>query len=189
MQYKVYTDKQENFICEINLTGASLNNAKSRIIISSDTLNLLFEGEVGSDGKCKVPIQKLAGLLPEGTTGDIKLEVIAEDTYFEPWNSKFIVETSKQITVEVKSQSEEIISESKPKMEVIVETTNKVDRKNHVVNILKALRTENISIKNIDKKKGRLTAIISDYQSNNNLSESDQKFVIEKISKALEKLS
>ena len=64
-----------------------------------------------------------------------------------------------------------------------------IDNKKHVVNILKALRTENISIKNIDKKKGRLTAIISNYQESNNLSESDQKFVIEKISKALEKLS
>ena len=189
MQYKVYTDKKENFVCEINLTGASLSNAKSRIIISSDTLNLMFEGKVDTDGKCTVPINKLAGILPEGTSGDISLEVIAEDTYFEPWSSNFIVESSKKITVEVKSQTEEVISESKPTMEVIVETKNKIDNKKHVVNILKALRTENISIKNIDKKKGRLTAIISNYQENNNLSESDQKFVIEKISKALEKLS
>ena len=74
-------------------------------------------------------------------------------------------------------------------MKVIVETTSKIDRNKHVVNILRTLRTENISIKNIDKKKGKLTAIISNYQTTNNLSESDQKFVIEKISKALEKLS
>jgi len=189
MQYKVYTDKQENFICEINLTGASLGNAKSGIIIATDTLNLMFEGKIGTDGKCKVPINKLAGLLQEGTTGDIRLEVIADDTYFEPWKSNFIVEASKKITVEVKSQNSEIIKESKPTMKVIVESTSKVDRNKHVVNILRTLRTENISIKNIDKKKGKLTAIISDYQSTNNLSESDQKFVIEKISKALEKLS
>jgi len=189
MQYKIYTDKQENFICEINLTGASLNNAKSRIIVSSDNLNLMFEGKVGTDGKCKVPINKLAGILPVGTTGDIKLEVIAEDTYFEPWKSKFIVEASKQITVEVKSQPSKIITEHKPTIKVIVESTNNIDKKEHVIRILRTLKTENISIKNIDKKKGRLTAIISDYQAKHNLSEGEQKFVIEKISKVLEKIS
>ena len=186
MQYKLYTDKQENFICEINLTGASLNNAKSRIVVSSDNLNLMFEGKIGTDGKCKVPINKLTGLLPEGTTGDISLEVIAEDTYFEPWKSTFIVESSKKLTVEVKSQSEKLIKESKPKMKVIVEG---VENKNHALNILRILKKENISIKNIAKNKNRLTEIISEYQSKNNLSEQEQKTVIVRISKALEKIS
>ena len=63
MQYKVYTDRDEQFVCEINLTGASLNNAKSRIIVSSDTVNLMFEGKVGTDGKCIVPIKKLYTIL------------------------------------------------------------------------------------------------------------------------------
>ena len=56
MQYKVYTDKQENFICEINLTGASLTNAKSRIIVSSDVANIMFEGNVDSSGKCTLEV-------------------------------------------------------------------------------------------------------------------------------------
>ena len=142
MQYKIYTDKSENFICEINLTGASLSRAKSRIIVSTDTLNLMFEGKVDTDGKCRVPINKLSGLLEEGTTGDISLEVIADDTYFEPWNSKFIVETSKKITVEVKSQQENVILESKPKMKVIVEDkgTTKTGGKTHVLNILREIK-------------------------------------------------
>ena len=63
MQYKVYTDRDEQFVCEINLTGASLNNAKSRIIVSSDKVNLMFEGKVGTDGKCIVPIKKLIKLI------------------------------------------------------------------------------------------------------------------------------
>ena len=36
----------------------------------------------------------------------LKLEVIAEDTLIEPWQSDFVVETSKKVTVEVKSQKE-----------------------------------------------------------------------------------
>ena len=184
MQYKVYTDKQENFICEINLTGASLTNAKSRIIVSSDVVNIMFEGKVDSSGKCTVPIKKLQGLLPEGTTGDIKLEVIADDTYFQPWSSNFIVEASKKITVEVKSQSEEVILESKPKMKVIVEN---VDKRSHVLNILREIKKNKITLDNIESKSSKLSEIISTYQANHSLSKDEQSYVIEKVSKALEK--
>jgi len=185
MQYKVYTDKQENFICEINLTGASLTNAKSRIIVSSDVVNIMFEGNVDSSGKCTVPIKKLQGLLPEGTTGDIKLEVIADDTYFQPWSSNFIVEASKKITVEVKSQSQKVIEESKPKMKVIVET----DKKTHVVNILREIKKQKITLKNIDQKRDDLTEIITNYQSSFTLTEQEKSYIISKVLKALEKFS
>ena len=185
MQYKVYTDKQENFICEINLTGASLTNAQSRIIVSSDVVNIMFEGKVDSSGKCTVPIKKLQGLLPEGTTGDIKLEVIADDTYFQPWSSNFIVEASKKITVEVKSQSQKVIEESKPKMKVIVET----DKKTHVVNILREIKKQKITLKNIDQKRDDLTEIITNYQSSFTLTEQEKSYIISKVLKALEKFS
>ena len=185
MQYKVYTDKQENFICEINLTGASLTNAKSRIIVSSDVAYIMFEGNVDSSGKCTVPIKKLQGLLPEGTTGDIKLEVIADDTYFQPWSSNFIVEASKKITVEVKSQSQKVIEESKPKMKVIVET----DKKTHVVNILREIKKQKITLKNIDQKRDDLTEIITNYQSSFTLTEQEKSYIISKVLKALEKFS
>ena len=185
MQYKVYTDKQENFICEINLTGASLTNAQSRIIVSSDVVNIMFEGKVDSSGKCIVPIKKLQGLLPEGTTGDIKLEVIADDTYFQPWSSNFIVEASKKITVEVKSQSQKVIEESKPKMKVIVET----DKKTHVVNILREIKKQKITLKNIDQKRDDLTEIITNYQSSFTLTEQEKSYIISKVLKALEKFS
>ena len=191
MQYKIYTDKSENFICEINLTGASLSRAKSRIIVSTDTLNLMFEGKVDTDGKCRVPINKLSGLLEEGTTGDISLEVIADDTYFEPWNSKFIVETSKKITVEVKSQQENVILESKPKMKVIVEDkgTTKTGGKTHVLNILREIKKNKININNLDNKKSKLSEIIVSYQKAHDLNQDEQLYVIEKVSKALEKIS
>ena len=185
MQYKVYTDKQENFICEINLTGASLTNAQSRIIVSSDVVNIMFEGNVDSSGKCTVPIKKLQGLLPEGTTGDIKLEVIADDTYFQPWSSNFIVEASKKITVEVKSQSQKVIEESKPKMKVIVET----DKKTHVVNILREIKKQKITLKNIDQKRDDLTEIITNYQSSFTLTEQEKSYIISTVLKALEKFS
>jgi TusA-related sulfurtransferase len=113
--YILYTDKQEVFECSISLEGASVKNSQARLIVESDNLNLLFKGTIDSNGKCTVPIKKLKNLLEESTKGKIRLEVIADDTYFTPWESNFEVETARKVTVEVKSQSNQnIISESKP---------------------------------------------------------------------------
>ena len=105
MSYKLYTDKKEIFECKITLEGASLKDATSRILVETQDLKLLFEGTIDKDGNCKVPIKKLRGLVSEDTKGTMKLEVIAEDTYFLPWESDFEVDTAKKIKVEVKQQS------------------------------------------------------------------------------------
>ena len=104
MSYELYTDKQEIFECKITLEGASLTKATSRIIVETDDLKIMFEGTIDKDGNCKVPIKKLNGLLKENDNGTMKLEVIAEDTYFNPWESDFEISTSKKIKVEVKGQ-------------------------------------------------------------------------------------
>ena len=109
--YKLYTDKQEIFECDIQLEGASLNNSKARLVIETTDLSLLFKGNISSEGKCKIPVKRLKGLLGENSRGTIKLEVIAEDTYFIPWESSFEVDTAKKIQVEVKSQQGNIIIE------------------------------------------------------------------------------
>ena len=116
--YKLFTDKPEVFECNIKLEGASLKNSQARLIIESEDINLLFEGTINKDGKCSIPIKKLKGLLEDNTSGQIKLEVIAEDTYFTPWKSEFIVEASRKVTVEVKSSDAEIIKENAPKIQI-----------------------------------------------------------------------
>ena len=112
--YKLYTDKQEIFECDIQLEGASLNNSKARLVIETTDLSLLFKGNITSEGKCKIPVKRLKGLLGENSKGTIKLEVIAEDTYFIPWESNFEVDTAKKVQVEVKSQQGDILKEEKP---------------------------------------------------------------------------
>ena len=108
MSYKLYTDKTETFKCKIHLDGA-----KSRLVIESPKFNLLFEGSIDKDGNCEVPIKKLKNVLKENDSGRMKLEVIADDTYFEPWASDFSVDTSKKIKVEVKEYKQET---TKPKI-------------------------------------------------------------------------
>ena len=74
MSYKLYTDKKEIFECKITLEGASLKDAKSRIVVNTPDLKLMFEGTIDNQGNCKVPIRKLRGLLGESDKGTIKLE-------------------------------------------------------------------------------------------------------------------
>ena len=119
--YKLYTDKQETFECDLFLEGADLKQSSARIVVESDDLTLMFKGTIDDKGNCKVPIKKLKGLMSENTTGDIKLEVIAEDTLIEPWQSDFIVDTAKKVTVEVKSQKQskpQIKESTKPQVKI-----------------------------------------------------------------------
>ena len=44
--YKLYTDKIENFECKLQLEGASLNKAFSRIILETNDINLSFDGKI-----------------------------------------------------------------------------------------------------------------------------------------------
>lgn len=127
--YTLYSDKTNLFECDIQLEGASLNDASARLIIESDGTNLLYNGEIDSQGNCKINVPKLKNIIKE--SGNIKLEVIADDMYFNPWNSEFDLKASKKLTVEVKQQTKTPIIESKPKVKVniINEAPKKSKRK------------------------------------------------------------
>ena len=115
--YTLYSDKNNIFECDIQLEGASLSQAFARVIVEGDNLNLVFNGNISSEGNCRIEMPKLT-MLKEG--GEMKLEVIADDMYFNPWNSNFELKKSKSITVEVKQPSENIIKENKAKVKVKV---------------------------------------------------------------------
>lgn len=179
--YTLYTDKQEIFECSISLEGASIKNSQARLIIESDNLNLLFKGTIDSDGKCTVPIKKLRNLLEESTKGKIKLEVIAEDVYFTPWESDFEVETSKKVTVEVKSQSNKnTLTETKTKV-----TVNNIKVGDHILNLSRLLIRENITIDNMPKRKYILNNIIQSYLKENKIGDDEKSKIIEGIIKQL----
>ena len=160
--YKLFTDKSELFECDIKLQGASLKKSKARLVVETQDYSLMFNGSISNGGKCEIPIRKLKGLIDEDTTGNIRLEVIAEDTFFTPWESDFEVETSKKVTVEVKSQTTK-----KPIVEAKVKVT--VSEQQHVVNLLKLLINENINIKNISYKRNKLNNIVATYLKENTI--------------------
>jgi len=176
--YKLFTDKSELFECDIKLQGASLKKSKARLVVETQDYSLMFNGSISNSGKCEIPIKKLKGLIEEDTIGNIRLEVIAEDTYFTPWESEFEVETSKKVTVEVKTQTTK-----KPILEAKVKITN--SEQQHVVNLFKLLIKENINIKNISIKRNKLNNIVATYLNENTVKDTDK--VINGVLKKLQK--
>ena len=180
--YKLYTDKQETFECDLFLEGADLKESSARIVVESEDLTLMFKGEIDDSGNCKVPIKKLKGLMGENTTGDIKLEVIAEDTLIEPWQSDFIVDTAKKVTVEVKSQKEEkpqIKESTKPQIK-IKNVKNDFNPINEMVNIF---IKNGITLNKVIKDKKRITPILENYCNKVNYQGGTKKFIKEVIKK------
>ena len=159
--YKLFTDKSELFECDIKLEGASLNKSKARLVVETNDYSLMFDGSINSSGKCEIPIRKLKGLIDESASGTIKLEVIAEDTFFTPWESDFEVAASKKVTVEVKTQTRKPLTETKVKVNVKKAIT--LTERDHVINLFKLLIKEDINIDNISYKRNKLNNIVGTY--------------------------
>ena len=183
--YKLFTDKSELFECDIKLEGASLSKSKARLVVETSDYSLLFDGSISSNGKCEIPIRKLKGLIDENTTGNIRLEVIAEDTFFTPWESDFEVDASKKVTVEVKSQTtKKPIVETKVNVKVKNEKPT-ITEKQHVINLFKLLIKEDINVDNISFKRNELNNIVATYLKENTVKNTGK--VIDGVLKVLEK--
>jgi hypothetical protein len=103
MPYKIYTDRDGEFTCEVSAKNASLDGSIARIVLSSSGLNIINEGHI-KNGKCVVPIKKVKGLLKEYSIGKIHLELIVDNMYFRPWESSFQVEENTSVAVRVNEQ-------------------------------------------------------------------------------------
>ena len=183
--YKLFTDKSELFECDIKLEGASLSKSSARLVVETSDYSLLFKGDINSSGKCEIPIRKLKGLIDENTTGNIRLEVIAEDTFFTPWESDFEVDASKKVTVEVKSQTtKKPIVETKVNVKVKNEKPT-ITEKDHVINLFKLLIKEDINVDNISFKRNELNNIVAIYLKENTVKNTGK--VIDGVLRVLEK--
>lgn len=168
--YNLYTDKSELFECKISLEGSSIENSECRLVIESDDLSLLFRGKLNKDGKAEIPIKKLKGLMSEGTSGIMQLEVLADkETYFLPWQEKFIVKTNKKVTVEVlqKTENKKLLTTEtkKPSIKVDVKSNKEISKlktsdKDIIREFIFNLRKNNINLLNLESKKEEFNKII-----------------------------
>lgn len=180
--YKLYTDKSEIFECKINLQGASIKNAIARLVLESEDWNLVFQGTIDSNGKCKIPIKRL-NILNENASGTLKLEVISEDIYFQPWKSDFKVEQNKKAIVEVISQK---TNKSKPSIEIsdVVHDDDKKLNENIKLAFIKELDTHNITLNtlvNYKPNKRKIDITIARFINKHKLSASAKPILINEI--------
>jgi hypothetical protein len=144
--YTLYSDKNNIFECDIQLEGASITQAFARVIVEGDNLNLVFNGDITSEGNCRIEMPKL-NMLKEG--GEMKLEVIADDMYFNPWNSDFELKKSKSVTVEVKQPTDNVIKENKATVKVNI--PKEVKPKRMVSKPKKTLKESNFTKQDLKK--------------------------------------
>jgi len=155
-----YTDKTEDFKCKIGVEGSDIDDVQARLVFENTGASLLFEGKVDSSGECTVPVTKLKGFLKEGTSGNLKLEVIANDTFFSPWIGEFLIKTSKKVTVEVAENSKPSIREQK--LVVKVETP-KTPKKTHSDVVLELFKMKGITKANLRENIDIATPLLGGY--------------------------
>jgi hypothetical protein len=193
--YTLYTDKSEEFKCKIGVEGSDLSSTRARLVIEGKDLSLLFEGTIDSDGNCSVPIKRLKNLISESEAGKMKLEVIADDTFFSPWEDDFVVKTDKKVTVEVEQKNNNVIKETKVGVTVSMPTVGKQTivetpkpkvietpkETNHGKIISEMLSKRGITVSNIKEHKSTIIKTIKTYVSNNKVSTTTDKLLDEII--------
>ena len=135
---KFYKNKSQTFKCKVDVQGTDNPKVKPRLILVSKkgTPNVFFEGKY-EDGQCEIDILSTANIGAD--KGEVILEIIANNTVFTPWTSKYEI------------LSEQIIVENVGNVELI-STTPEIDvkiKKEIVEHIVKPQKKE----KNIFKSK------------------------------------
>jgi Rieske Fe-S protein len=123
----------------------------------------------------------------------MRLEVIAEDTFFSPWEDSFTVETNKKVTVEVLSSTKSPIKESAIKVKVnkvtpiveevveekpqpvkkqIVKEVKRLDP--HSTLILRLLEKKGINQNNISENLDVANKLVNNYSKKYNINNPNQ---------------
>lgn len=155
--YKLYLDKSNNFQCKLQLEGASLDNSRARLILEGRTKNFLFEGTISPKGECEITLEKLNEIFKDGEVGKMKLEVIADDAYFLPWESDFSIDVSKKLRVEVATPTKTVL---KPMLSVIVTTPMEKEFNALVETVSTKLKQKGITLANVSKNKNVISKLV-----------------------------
>jgi hypothetical protein len=98
--YRLLKDKNNEFQCEIRLEGTSAKNAKARLFLEADGCEYVFSGKIQNE-RCIIPLGRLKKYANLLESGNIRLEIIAEDTVFTPYENTYELDQEKKVTVEV----------------------------------------------------------------------------------------
>lgn len=90
-KYELYLTKKNKFECEININGTSLSKVEPRMILETKKCSVMFKGKIYDSGVCVVNLTNLEDFFNINDTGIMKLEVVAEDLLFVPWESRYLI--------------------------------------------------------------------------------------------------
>jgi hypothetical protein len=165
----LYTDKSETFKCTIGVEGANISNTTVRLVFENKNFNMLFDGQIDPDGNCTVPIKKMKGILEEGEIGKMKLEVIADDTFFTPFEEDFSVETHRRVTIDVQ-EDKQITPIKENKVTVTLLNTNSIEPSSKDSQIISEILTsKGINKSNIKKNLSVTSKLVETYMKRFNV--------------------
>ena len=167
--YKVYLDQNKTFECDIKIEGADSSKSEARLVLETKDFFITFKGSI-QDGKVKIPINKLKGVLKENYQGNMSLEVIAEDTFFTPWKDTFETDTLRKVEVSFNDDSKlikETITKTPTKPTVAVKMAPSAPKpqtaESYSNDIIVMLRENKVTFKDIAKKPRILIETVSAY--------------------------
>lgn len=132
--YKLLKDKNNEFQCEIKLEGTSAKGAKVRLFLEADGCEYSFNGHIDGD-RCTVAMGRLKKFENLLESGKIRLEIVADDTLFVPYESTYQLEEERKVTVEIIQPD---TASKKPIVEVKVQevpAVPKADKKDPILEI------------------------------------------------------
>jgi hypothetical protein len=92
-----FKDKKSSFSCDIEIEGASESKSEARIILEIDNKNYLFYGDI-KNGVVDINIPALSFI--DAKSGNAKLEIIAENTMFQPFEAEFEIKQQKTVKLD-----------------------------------------------------------------------------------------
>ena len=157
--YKLLKDKNNEFQCEIRLEGASSKDAIARLFLEADGCEYVFKGKIEGE-RCLIPMGKLKKYQNLLESGKIRLEIIAEDTVFVPYESDYELDQEKKVTVEVIQKE---YTPKKPIVEVKVKEEPKSQpKKKDKLDPVKEIRTYLKENANFDGTPNSLKRVVKD---------------------------
>lgn len=186
--YTIQLDAVKNFECSLKIQGASLKKSKVNLVIESNDLDIRCRGNINENGKVSIPVKKLKGILEEDVSGNMYLEVIADDTYFTPYKTTYKTEFSKKVAITEDIKITDVSFDEKPtivadiKESIVDETIN-----NHAANIIIKFNKNKIDIFN-EKDKTKVNSLIREYVTQNKIEKDIYNQIIETIVTSLSEL-
>ena len=112
----LYNDTNEAFKYKLTLEGANITNTFTRLCLEfDDGFNAYFKGKIDEAGNCVVKLSSLENFSGNGTA---RIEVVAENSFFEIHSMPFTIK--KRIKVKMDEKDSNFISKVNESKEIII---------------------------------------------------------------------